>query len=295
VIRDNSEQFLKYLEVEKNASPHTVKNYREDLAQFAAFVEKHAQDSGTQVTAAGIDHFMIRRYIVALQGHNYAKRSVARKLATLRSFFRYLIREEAVKADPMSGVSSPKLNKPLPKFLDVNEVAKLIESADAGDTAGLRDRAMMEVLYSGGIRVSELVSLDCGDVDIIGEVIKVKGKGKKERLAPIGGKAAAALTEYLKARNAGENAVFLNKFGGRMTARSVERMLQKYLKKAAIDKKISPHALRHTFATHMLDAGANLRVVQELLGHKNLSTTQIYTHVTAEKLKKVYDKAHPRA
>lgn len=294
-MQSRIEQFLRYLEVEKNASEHTVKNYREDLDQFAAFLEKFAKDALKQVRLEDIDHFMIRRYVVGLQGHEYAKRSVARKLATLRSFFKYLIREEVIKADPMSGVSSPKLNKPLPKFLDVNEVARLIESADTVDLSGLRDRAIMEVLYSGGIRVSELVSLESGDVDIVGEVIKVRGKGKKERLAPIGGKAADALTAYLKARNSGEKAVFLNRSGTRMTARSVERMLEKYLKKAAIDKKISPHALRHTFATHMLDAGANLRVVQELLGHKNLSTTQIYTHVTAEKLKKVYDKAHPRA
>lgn len=295
MIQSSVEQFLKHLEVEKNASEHTVTNYREDLGQFAAFLEKFAKDGGKQVRIEDIDHFMIRRYVVGMQGRDYAKRSVARKLAALRSFFKYLIREEVIKADPMSGVSSPKLNKPLPKFLDVNEVARLIESADTDDISGLRDRAIMEVLYSGGIRVSELVSLDTNDVDLVGEVIKVRGKGKKERLVPIGGKAAEALAAYVKARKSDEQAVFLNKFGGRMTVRSVERMLEKYLKKAAIDKKISPHALRHTFATHMLDAGANLRVVQELLGHKNLSTTQIYTHVTAEKLKKVYDKAHPRA
>jgi len=272
-----------------------VINYREDLSQFAAFLDAPAKDGAAQPRLGDIDHFMIRRFLVSLQDKKYAKRTVARKLASLRSFFRFLIREGLLASDPMAGVSSPKLNKPLPKFLDVNEMTRLVEAPEQGDPGCLRDRAILEILYSGGIRVGELVSLNRDAVDLIGEVIKVRGKGKKERLVPVGGKAAQALSAYLAGSPAENKAVFLNRFGKRLTARSVERMVEKYRRQAGIDKRVSPHALRHSFATHMLDAGANLRVVQELLGHKNLSTTQIYTHVTAEKMKKVYEKAHPRA
>ncbi|MDP8263065.1 MAG: tyrosine recombinase XerC [Candidatus Ancaeobacter aquaticus] len=295
MISSHSNDFLKYLDAEKNASIHTIKNYAEDLKQFESFLESLSKERKKTLLLTDIDHLVLRRFLVKFQSYNYSKRTIARKLATLRSFFKFLVREEVLKTSPMTGISSPKLNKPLPHFLDVNEVTRLIESPDCTDVSGLRDRAIMEIFYSSGVRISELVSLDVNNVDFVGEIMKVRGKGKKERLVPIGNTAISILVDYLKKRESQSNAVFLNKYGDRITVRSVERMLQKYLRKTAIDKNISPHALRHTFATHMLDAGANLRVVQELLGHKNLSTTQIYTHVTAEKMKKVYDKAHPRA
>jgi site-specific recombinase XerD len=230
---------------------------------------------------------------------NYSKRTVARKLASLRSFFKFLYREGYIKTNPSSGISTPKLDKKLPIFLDTDEVSKLIEAPDEKDLSGLRDRALMETLYSTGIRVSELVGMNLSEIDFISGVIKVFGKGKKERLAPIGDKALRAIRNYLDKRGIGKlndkKAVFLNKDGGRLTDRSVRRIIEKYIKRVSLREGVSPHTLRHSFATHLLNRGADLRSVQELLGHMNLSTTQIYTHVTTQRLKEVYDKAHPRA
>ncbi|MDP3804362.1 MAG: tyrosine recombinase XerC [Candidatus Omnitrophota bacterium] len=285
------DKFINYLKVEKNSSPHTVTNYGIDLKTFAAFLgERDVTD---------IDHLVLRRYLAEMRAKNYSKRTIARKLASLRSFFRFLFREGYVKTNPITAVSTPKLDKKLPIVLDVNKVAKLVQSPSEDNVAGLRDRSILETLYSAGIRVSELVGLDVDDVDFISEVIKVMGKGHKERMVPIGEPAVSALRKYLDKRGEervkDKDAVFLNKSGKRLTDRSVRRVVDKYVRATSVAEHISPHSLRHSFATHLLDRGADLRSVQELLGHMNLSTTQIYTHVTMERLKTVYDKAHPRA
>jgi len=285
------EKFINYLKVEKNASDHTITNYTIDLDAFSVFV-------GDKDIAA-IDHLALRRFLAEMRAKNYAKRTVARKLASLRSFFRFLFREGLIKKNPITAISTPKLDKRLPVFLDVDKVARLVQAPQESDAAGLRDRALLETLYSAGIRVSELVGLDVDDVDLISGIIKVLGKGHKERIVPIGEPAIAAIRRYIDKRPErkikDKDAVFLNKSGGRLTDRSVRRVLDKYIRICSITEKISPHSLRHSFATHLLDRGADLRSVQELLGHMNLSTTQIYTHVTMERLKTVYDKAHPRA
>ena len=285
------EKFINYLKIEKNASKHTITNYKIDLDVFAAFLGD--KDIST------VDHLALRRFLAQLRSKNYAKRTIARKLASLRSFFRFLYREGYIKTNPITAISTPKLDKKLPVFLDVDKVARLVQSPPDDNEAGLRDRAMMETLYSAGIRVSELVGLDISDIDFISGVIKVLGKGSKERIVPIGEPALKAIRKYIDRRAAkrvrDKDAVFLNKSGRRLTDRSVRRVLDKYIHACSIVEHISPHSLRHSFATHLLDRGADLRSVQELLGHMNLSTTQIYTHVTMERLKTVYDKTHPRA
>ena len=285
------DKFINYLNIEKNASKHTIINYKIDLRVFAAFLGD--KDIST------VDHLALRRFLAELRSKNYAKRTIARKLASLRSFFRFLYREGYIKTNPITAISTPKLDKKLPVFLDVDKVAKLVQCPPDDNEAGLRDRAIMETLYSAGLRVSELVGLDSDDIDFISGVIKVLGKGKKERVVPIGEPALKAIRKYIDKRVAKQvrdkDAVFLNKSGRRLTDRSVRRVINKYIKECSIVEHISPHSLRHSFATHLLDRGADLRSVQELLGHMNLSTTQIYTHVTMERLKDVYDKAHPRA
>jgi integrase/recombinase XerC len=285
------EKFMNYLKVEKNAAAHTITNYATDLKAFAAFLGD--KDIGS------IDHLTLRRFLAEMRSKNYAKRTMARKLAALRTFFRFLYREGHIKSNPITAVSTPKLDKKLPKFLDVDQVARLITKPDASTVPGRRDRAIFETLYSSGLRVSELVGLDSDDVDFISGVVKVLGKGSKERIVPIGDQALKAIRDYLEGRGAmkvkDKHAVFLNKSGTRLSDRSVRRIVDKYIRLCSIETKISPHSLRHSFATHLLDRGADLRSVQELLGHMNLSTTQIYTHVTMERLKSVYDKAHPRA
>jgi integrase/recombinase XerC len=289
-MRRHIDKFINYLKVEKNASSHTINNYKIDLDSFSSFL--------SDKDAAEINLLDIRSFLAKMRERSYAKRTAARKLATLRSFFRFLYREGHIKSNPITAISSPKLDKKLPKFLDVTQVTKVILKPDTGTEPGLRDRAILETLYSTGIRVSELVGLDTSDVDFISGVIKVFGKGSKERVVPIGDEALSAIRKYSEGKDKklkSKEAVFLNSRGGRLTDRSVRRILDKYIKACAIEEKISPHSLRHSFATHLLDAGADLRSVQELLGHMNLSTTQIYTHVTMDRLKSVYDKAHPRA
>jgi len=284
------DKFINYLKIEKNASGHTITNYTIDLKAFSLFLGEAGIDS--------VDHLALRRFLAELRGRNYSKRTIARKLASLRSFFKFLYREGHIKSNPITAISSPKLDKKLPKFLDVNKVTKLILSPDVKTESGLRDRAILETLYSCGIRVSELVGLDIDDIDFISGVIKVLGKGRKERMVPIGDMALGSIRKYTEDRRGrakGNKAVFLNSRGSRLTDRSVRRVIDKYISACSIEEKISPHSLRHSFATHLLDKGADLRSVQELLGHMNLSTTQIYTHVTMERLKNVYDKAHPRA
>jgi tyrosine recombinase XerC len=284
------DKFINYLKVEKNASGHTIKNYSIDLNSFFLFLD------GKDI--AEVDHLTLRRFLAQLRSKAYSKRTIARKLASLRSLFKFLYREGHIKSNPITAISSPKLDKKLPKFLDVGQVTRLILKPDTATIAGLRVRAILETLYSTGIRVSELVGLDTQDIDFISGVVKVFGKGSKERMVPIGEEALGAIRRYNDKKDKKErsrDAVFLNNRGGRLTDRSVRRMLDKYIHACAIEEKISPHSLRHSFATHLLDRGADLRSVQELLGHMNLSTTQIYTHVTMDRLKAVYDKAHPRA
>lgn len=289
------DKFINYLKVEKNASGHTLANYSIDLRSFGQFLGDRE--------IASVDNLFLRRFLAEMRGKNYSKRTIARKLAALRSFFKFLYREGHIPTNPITAVSTPKLDKKLPKFLDVEKMARLIQSPAEDTPSGLRDRAILETLYSTGIRVSELVGLDLDDIDFISGVVKVFGKGSKERMVPIGDQAMRAIRRYVdkrsrpaaKRRAEGEKAVFLNRQGRRLTDRSVRRIVDKYIRACSIEEKISPHSLRHSFATHLLDRGADLRSVQELLGHMNLSTTQIYTHVTMERLKAVYDKAHPRA
>ncbi|OIO40422.1 MAG: tyrosine recombinase XerC [Candidatus Omnitrophica bacterium CG1_02_49_10] len=282
-------RFTNYLKVEKNYSGHTVKNYLVDLKAFKGF----AQDTDI----AKIDHLFLRRYLASMRSSGYSKRTIARKLATLRSFFRFLCTDGYLKDNPISGISTPKLDKKLPIFLDVDTVFRLLESPGR-DISGLRDRAIMETLYSTGIRVSELAGLKMENVDFIGEVIKVFGKGRKERMIPIGNKAVNSIRAYMDERGRlgiDRKELFLNKSKRPLSIRGIRRVIDKHIKNTSAKEHVSPHTLRHSFATHLLDRGADLRSIQELLGHMNLSTTQIYTHVTTERLKSVYDKTHPRA
>ena len=278
---------MRYLEIEKNYSKHTILNYRLDLKDFSKFLG----DSPIQ----NVDYLALRKYLAVLKEKNLVARTVNRRLSSLRSFFKFLVRDGYLKTNPTLSLSSPKQEKHLPSFLTEDEVAKLIEAALPKDERGMRDRAILETFYSTGIRISELVGLNVEDIDFIGGVVKVMGKGKKERIAPIGDVASSRIRAYLEARKKQAEALFLNKSGRRITDRGVRNIVEKYLKMASIKQGVSAHTLRHSFATHLLNRGADLRSVQELLGHANLSTTQIYTHLTTERLKSVYDKAHPRA
>ncbi len=285
------ERFLVHLQGEKNASPHTVKNYSIDLYEFLSLV------LGKKIHE--VDHLDIRKFLAHLKEKGFSKSTISRKLACLRSFFKFLTRESVVPANPAAGIATPKREKKLPVFLEVQEVENLLDAVSGTKLAEKRDRALLETLYSSGIRVSELVGLNIEDADTLGGVLKIRGKGKKERMVPIGKKAQETLQDYLEGRNhelrKPNGALFLNKSGTRLTDRSVRRVLLKYARKASLTKRLSPHMLRHSFATHLLDRGADLRSVQELLGHESLSTTQIYTHVTTKRLKEVYEKVHPRA
>jgi integrase/recombinase XerC len=300
------ERFLEHLRVERNVSAHTLRSYASDLEQFRNFLWSagfHRDEKKGDVRAEKIDHLAIRAFLSRLY-REHKKSSLARKLAAQRSFFRYLVDEGLIKRSPAEIVATPKREKNLPSFLPVDEAFALMEKPDRGTAWGARDRAILETLYSCGIRVSELVGLSDGDVDFHLGVVRVYGKGGKERIVPIGRKAMDALQAYLPRRDevlarwkkSGPRApLFINPRGTRLTARSVARILQKHVLRSGLLRKVSPHALRHTFATHLLDAGADLRVIQELLGHVSLSTTQRYTHVSMDKLMEIYDKAHPRA
>lgn len=285
------EKFLRYLEIEKYASSHTITNYLIDLRGLRDFLNGEPLER--------IDRLTLRRFLAYLKARGYAKATIARKLASLRSFFKFLCRDGYLKSNPVKAMHSPRLDKKLPLFLDLNEMIKLLCSPPEDTLLGLRDRAILEALYSTGIRVSELVGLNIEDVDFIGGILKVRGKGKKERLAPIGDEALRAIRTYLaksKLPDKGSRkALFLDKRGQRVSQQSIRGIVSKYIHQLSLKENISPHTLRHTFATHLLDRGADLRSVQELLGHLSLSTTQIYTHVTADRLKSVYNKTHPRA
>ena len=297
-------EFKRSLLVEENASPHTVRNYVSDLRQLRAFLLEHRlalSDSGDEAVPDRVDQTAIRTYLAALLRRN-RKSSVGRKLSAAKGFFRYLLRRGAISRDPTAGIVTPRKEQQLPVHLTVDDMFRLLEAPPKDTPAGLRDRALLEVLYSCGLRVSELVGLDWADIDSLLELVRVRGKGGKERLAPIGRKALAALAAYRERlsdlcprRLRHEKAVYLNRRGGRLTTRSVARMVEHYVMATGLATKASPHALRHSFATHLLNAGADLRAIQELLGHASLSTTQKYTHVNLDQLMSVYDKAHPRA
>ncbi len=265
-------------------------NYRLDLEDFRKFLGETELEK--------IDYLALRKYLAVLKEKNLGTRTVGRRLSALRSFFKFLTREGYLKINPILILSSPKLEKHLPAFMTEEEVTRLIESAvprNELDELGLRNRAILETFYSTGMRISELVGLNLPDIDFIGGIVKVMGKGKKERIVPIGETATLAIRKYLDKRRKQNDALFLNKNGRRITARGVRGVVGKYIRLVGIKQGVSPHTLRHSFAMHLLNRGADLRTVQELLGHANLSTTQIYTHLTTEKLKSVYDKAHPRA
>lgn len=284
------EKFMRYMEIEKNYSRHTLLNYKIDLNDFNKFCGKLELDK--------IDYLLLRKYLAVLKEKSLGNRSVGRHLSALRSFFRFLSREGLIKSNPILMLSSPKLDKHLPSFMTEDEVSKLIESVllkDEDDVLGLRNRAILETFYSSGLRISELVSLSLEDVDFIAGIVKAMGKGKKERMVPIGETALTAIRKYLDKRKKQSTALFLNKNGKRISTRGVRDVVEKYLRSAGIHHGVSPHTFRHSFATHLLNRGADLRTVQELLGHANLSTTQIYTHLTTDRLKTVYDKAHPHA
>jgi integrase/recombinase XerC len=309
-------EFIAYLRNERQASEHTASNYGIDIRQFADFATK-ADPEKTDVDWKSADVYKARGFIIQLQNQKLGKASILRKVSSLRSFYRFLVREGALELNPFVGIKAPKKDKKLPKFLSVQEVGRLLDGpsiywgaavengtapdADSANFANSRDTAILEVIYSGGLRISEAIGLNLSDVDLLSDVMKVRGKGKKERLCGLGGPAVGALKKYVEARKARTDdrrptaPLFVNKDGERLTPRSFQRFLKVYLATAGLPRDMTPHKLRHSFATHLLDAGADLRSVQELLGHASLSTTQIYTHITAERLRSVYIKAHPRA
>lgn len=294
-----TERFITWLADEKGYSPHTIVNYERDLQEFAAV-------AGREIDVKDIDAHVIRNYVYSLNIKNKSS-SVARKLSALRSFFKFLEQEGLIVHNPMGSITMPKQEQHIPVFLSVDEVFALLECPGVEETFGARDRAMLELLYSTGMRVSELVSCNMANLDFDSEMVRVRGKGNRERLIPVGKPAVKALREYFIQRDMqvkkrlqqgkkfdGE-AVFLNSRCSRLTTRSVERLIAEYGSKAGIDKPVTPHVLRHSFATHLLEMGADMRSVQELLGHASLSTTQKYTHLDMVHLMKVYDKAHPKA
>jgi len=298
-MRKQIGQYLQYLRVERGSSPHTLKSYREDLASLAEYL---ADESGRTPEPGSITMAELRGFVSALHEAGYAKSSIARRLASVRSFFRFGQREGWAATNPAKALRNPRKSKKLPHFLSSDEVGRLLDAPGGDAHLALRDRAILETLYSAGLRVSELVGLSDGDLDFAAGVVRVRGKGRKERLSPIGSFAVRSLKDWLKLRKLSprekqgrEAPVFTNRLGTRLTTRSVARMLEKYLKQTGLDSRTSPHTLRHSFATHLLDRGADIRSVQELLGHKSLVTTQIYTHVSTANLRAAYEKAHPRA
>jgi integrase/recombinase XerC len=293
-------EFLHFLGVEKNASPHTVKSYREDLTQAVEFFRSrcHGQTPGTDALSTRL----LRAYLAWLHEQGYARTTVARRLAAVRSWCRFLCRQGVLTSNPAVGLRGPRLDKKLPHFLQREDMLRLLGAPSSATPLGLRDRAILETLYSAGLRVSELTGLNVTDVDLDDGIATVRGKGRRERLALLGGAARTAIRSWLEARAVlvgpwagSQPALFLNKNRTRLTSRSVGRLVEKYLHAAGLDPRTSPHTLRHSFATHLLDAGADIRSVQELLGHRSLGTTQIYTHVTTQRLRDSYQKAHPRA
>lgn len=302
MLPDEIAAFERHLRDERGVSPHTRAAYLHDVRDFAAFLSREfLSRPERKITAAEADVLAVRSYLAHLRSRGLSKTSVGRHLSALRTFFRFLSREGQVSANPARAVATPRAGRSLPRTLSVEEASSVMEPRPDG-TGGLsaRDRALLELLYATGLRVSELVALDLADVDLASRQLRTLGKGRKERIVPFGGKAASAFREYLKERpqpkeRKDADAVFLNAQGGRLTDRSVRRILDRAVRLAGLTRHASPHALRHSFATHLLAAGADLRSIQELLGHASLSTTQKYTHLDAERLIEVYRKSHPRA
>ena len=282
--------FLRHLAVERNASAHTLRSYANDLGDFQRFLAAR----GTPDLASA-DLRLIRAWLAALHARGLAPASVARKLAAVRSCYRFLVRRGVVEGNPAREARSPRQPRKLVSFLPIDEATQLVDGRALGGASRERDRAILEILYASGLRVSELAGLDLDDVDRTERTLRVLGKGRKERIVPYGGAAARALETWLGERGEADGALFTNARGGRLTVRSVHTIVRRSARAAGITRRVSPHTLRHTFATHLLDGGADLRAIQELLGHSRLSTTQRYTHVGAEQLMKVYDRAHPRA
>ncbi len=294
------ENFLQFIKTERNSAILTVESYKKDICQFLRFLDENGEKD-----FAGLSYLVLRHYLALLKEQKYARSTIARKLSAIRGFLHYLKRENMLENNSWELVSTPKKGKKLPKFLYQDEVLELLDAPPQETRLGCRDKAILEVLYGAGIRVSELTALNVASVDFEQGLLRIKGKGSRERVVPVGSYALQAVAVYLKSsrpqleKNNKEmeksTALFLNRFGGRLTARSIRRMLHKYSLKAGHRLQVNPHMLRHSFASHLLNAGADLRAVQELLGHAAISTTQIYTHITKEDLKRTYQAAHPRA
>ncbi|QDU60622.1 Tyrosine recombinase XerC [Planctomycetes bacterium Pan216] len=292
------DRFLDHLRIERNRSDHTVKSYSEDLRAAREFWAETLKQSPP---IDAISTSLVRAFLAHLHASGYKASSISRRLSALRSFFRYICRQGALERNPTDGLRGPKIGRSLPTFMASTQIETLLEAPPGDKPLGLRDRAILETAYAAGLRVSELVGLNLDDLDLQEGVIRVRGKGKRERVGLLGRHAIAAILRWLSVRQPDETAkrehqvaLFLNKHGTRLSARSVGRMLEKYLKQAGLDPRISPHTLRHTFATHLMDRGADIRSVQELLGHASITTTQIYTHVSTDRLRKAYDEAGPR-
>jgi integrase/recombinase XerC len=293
------DKFIETLTVEKGFSRHTCRAYAKDLEQFAGYLGGRSRGEEPP-DVHGVDPLVIRSFLGFLH-KRHKKTTIARKLSALRSFFRFLVKRGVMSTNPAETVLTPKRGRPVPNYLPVDETFRLLDGLKGNSVLALRNRAILETLYSAGLRVGELVGADVGDVDFDRGLVRVLGKGNKERLSPVGNKALACIRAYLDVRRQGKTTddggrepLFLNRFGGRLTARSVARLLDKAIRQLGLMRPVTPHGLRHTFATHMLDAGADLRMVQELLGHASLTTTQRYTHVSMDRLMEVYDKTHPR-
>ena len=301
-MREDIERFLTYLTVEKGFSDNTLAAYRNDLSQMASFVEEAAAKRGLAPSWANLGRQGMLSYLLELKGRNYAATTLARKVAAAKSFFKFMVAEDKLKDNPTDNVASPNVGRQLPKPISISQVRQLLEQpAKQSTPEAKRDRAMLELLYASGMRVSELTALNLGNVDTENDFVRCFGKGHKERLIPVYRRASLAVQEYLKearprlARHDEEKALFLNRRGERLTRQGFWQILKGYAKSAGLDKAITPHTLRHSFATYMLNGGADLRSVQELLGHANISTTQVYTHLTSEHVRRTYEKSHPRA
>ena len=302
MLREAIDNFLNYLTVEKGFSENTVVAYRNDLYQLASFVEEEATKRGFTPLWSSFGRQGMLSYLLNLKERNYAATTAARKVAAAKSFFNFMVAEGNIKDNPTLNVTSPRVGKSLPKPISISQVRRLLEQPTKRSTLeAKRDRAILELLYASGMRVSELVSLNLGDIDTEGSYVRCFGKGHKERLIPIYKQAALAVEEYVKEtrphllHNDAEPALFLNRRGDRLTRQGLWQILKGYAKSAGLDKEVTPHTLRHRFATHMLNGGADLRSVQELLGHANISTTQVYTHLTTEHVRRIYEESHPRA
>jgi len=300
-VKEDIERFLTYLSVEKGFSANTLSAYRNDLTQLAAFAEENNK-RGSPASWASFNRQIMLNYQLQLKDRKYATTTLARKVAAAKSFFKFMVSEGHLKDNPTENVASPNVGRLLPKPISIAMVRKLLDQPTKSSTPeAKRDGAMLALLYASGMRVSELISLNVGDVDTDGDTVRCFGKGHKERIIPIARKASVSVAEYLKearpklARSAQEKALFLNRRGERLTRQGFWQILKGYAKAAGLDSEITPHTLRHSFATHMLSGGADLRSVQELLGHANISTTQIYTHLTSDHVRRTYEKAHPRA